>query len=71
MTTKERITCRTHCPCWNSIDKDCELFGENHPTPKKCPHFINENKGFDLSKIKVANLFEMEDDFMEIEDDSK
>ena len=47
MNTKERIMCRTHCPCWNSIDKDCELFGENHPTPKKCPHFINENKGFE------------------------
>lgn len=39
--TKERITCRTHCIYWNSIDRDCEIYGENHPCPRKCAIYKN------------------------------
>ena len=43
----ERITCKRYCLCWNDIDGDCELFGENHPFPRKCPHYMAEiNKKF-------------------------
>ena len=38
--SKERITCKRYCIEWNDIDKDCELFGENHPCPRKCPFWL-------------------------------
>lgn len=31
--------CSTHCPTWNSWDRDCEIYGENHPSPSKCPYY--------------------------------
>lgn len=36
---KGRLSCKSHCFLWNSIDKDCEAFGDNHPCPRKCPIF--------------------------------
>ena len=47
---KETLTCRTHCVKWNSIDKDCELYGENHLRPTNCISFW-------LQKIKVGRIF--------------
>lgn len=47
---KETLTCRTHCIYWNNIDKDCELYGENHPHPTNCISFW-------LQKIKVGRIF--------------
>ena len=38
--SKERIMCKTHCIQWNEQDKDCDLYGENHPCPKKCPFWL-------------------------------
>lgn len=40
---KQRMTCKSYCDCWNSIDRDCELFGDNHPCPRKCPHYLAAN----------------------------
>ena len=51
---KETLTCRTHCIYWNSIDKDCELYGENHLRPTNCISFW-------LQKIKVGRIFKQED----------
>lgn len=48
--SKERIMCKTHCIYWNSEDKDCELYGENHPCPSKCISYW-------LQKIKVGRIF--------------
>lgn len=39
--TKERITCREYCNKWNDIDRDCEIYGEHHPCPRKCPFYKN------------------------------
>lgn len=36
---KERIMCKTHCIVWNDIDKDCEIYGEHHPCPRRCPYY--------------------------------
>ena len=36
---KERIMCKTHCIMWNDIDKDCEIYGENHPCPRGCQYY--------------------------------
>lgn len=36
---KPRMTCKQYCPVWNDIDKDCELYGEHHLTPRTCPHY--------------------------------
>jgi len=41
MMTKERITCREYCNKWNDIDKDCEIYGEHHPCPRKCTIYKN------------------------------
>lgn len=50
--SKERITCRTHCPTWNSEDKDCEIYGEHHFTPRTCPHYNKELKQEMTDKLK-------------------
>lgn len=44
---KKRVTCKSYCWLWNSDDKDCEMYGENHPRPKECPYF----------KFKYAGLY--------------
>ena len=31
--------CKTHCIVWNNIDKDCEIYGEHHPCPRRCPYY--------------------------------
>lgn len=41
---KERITCKTHCVKWNSIDKDCEIYGEHHPCPRKCYWWLKDQQ---------------------------
>ena len=40
---KKRITCKTYCPVWNDYDRDCEIYGENHPSPRQCEHFRRRN----------------------------
>lgn len=54
--SKERITCRTHCPTWNSVDKDCEIYGIYHPTPRKCPYFLMNNSEY-REKFKIVSDF--------------
>lgn len=41
---KPRMTCKQYCPVWNDIDKDCEIYGEHHFTPRTCPHYNKEGK---------------------------
>ena len=41
---KQRMTCKQYCPVWNDIDKDCEIYGEHHFTPRTCPHYNKELK---------------------------
>lgn len=41
---KPRMTCKQYCPVWNDIDKDCEIYGEHHFTPRTCPHYNKELK---------------------------
>lgn len=42
---KERARCSTHCGTWNSEDRDCEFYGEQHPSPSRCLYFLeNELK---------------------------
>jgi hypothetical protein len=41
---KPRMTCKKYCPVWNDIDKDCEIYGEHHFTPRTCPHYNKELK---------------------------
>lgn len=37
---KERARCSTHCGTWNSKDRDCEIYGEQHCPPSKCRYFL-------------------------------
>ena len=41
---KPKMTCKKYCPVWNVIDKDCEIYGEHHFTPRTCPHYNKELK---------------------------
>lgn len=41
---KPRMTCKKYCPVWNDTDKDCEIYGEHHFTPRTCPHYNKELK---------------------------
>ena len=40
MRTK-KYKCRDVCPTWNRQDRDCEIYGETHPTPLQCPYFAH------------------------------
>lgn len=40
---KVRITCREWCPIWNSEDRDCEIYGVDHLSPRTCPHYNGED----------------------------
>lgn len=37
---KERARCSTHCGTWNREDRDCEIYGEQHPSPARCRYFL-------------------------------
>lgn len=37
---KKRAKCSVWCPMWNSIDRDCELMGEQRLTPSTCRRFL-------------------------------
>ena len=37
---KERARCSTHCGTWNREDRDCEIYGEQHPSPARCWYFL-------------------------------
>lgn len=39
---KKRARCSKYCSVWNSEDRDCEIYGELHPTPSTCPYFLNK-----------------------------
>ena len=41
-TRKPRMTCKRYCAVWNDIDKDCEIYGEHHFTPRTCPFYKKE-----------------------------
>jgi len=51
----ERITCKSYCNCWNDTDKDCELYGEHHPCPRKCPHFMDKIYWIDCKDLAKIN----------------
>lgn len=68
--------CKTHC--WRKLSREEVEWLENNPNRMSGADFssdckdyqpIGKQKGFDLSKITVADLFQMEDDFMELEDE--
>ena len=37
---KQKARCSQYCPTWNSYDRDCEIYGEHHPSPSRCPYFL-------------------------------
>lgn len=57
---KDRITCRTHCILWNSIDKDCEIYGEQHISPRKCSFYnsgqcIKDNTSYEEPTVLLKD----------------
>lgn len=50
---KERARCSTHCGTWNREDRDCEIYGEHHPSPANCRYFLEtelEKRGIQIVK---------------------
>lgn len=37
---KLRAQCRRYCGTWNSEDRDCEIYGDYHPSPAHCGYFL-------------------------------
>ena len=63
--------CELPCknPCWRRLTKEeIEWLKKNPNRQAYTLVCLEKHKGFDLSKVTAANLFEMEDDFMEIEE---
>lgn len=50
---KPRMTCKKYCSVWNDVDKDCEIYGEHHFTPRTCPHYNIDI----LEKMKMAEMY--------------
>lgn len=44
--SKTRMTCKSYCELWNSWDRDCEAYGENHRRPRNCPIFLLRHPEF-------------------------
>lgn len=64
--------CELPCknPCWRRLtDEEKEWLANNPNRQAYTLQCLEKSKGFDLSKITASNLFEMEDDFMELEDE--
>ena len=53
----ERISCKKHCLCWDFYDNDCEIYGEQHTCPRKCPFWLADNKikAKDLDNNKIQD----------------
>ena len=39
---KQKARCDRYCGTWNSEDKDCEIYGEQHPSPARCLFFLKQ-----------------------------
>lgn len=39
----QRITCKMICSCWDTIDKDCHIYGQYHFCPRTCPFFKQQH----------------------------
>lgn len=37
----KKYKCRDVCAAWNREDRDCEIYGETHPSPLQCPYFTH------------------------------
>ncbi|MDE5581817.1 MAG: hypothetical protein K2I95_10420 [Treponemataceae bacterium] len=37
---RNRARCSKYCSKWNSEDRDCEIYGDNHPSPSRCQVFL-------------------------------
>lgn len=35
----KRLYCKDYCSLWDTIDKDCDMYGERHPRLRECPIF--------------------------------
>lgn len=37
---KQQARCDRYCGTWNREDRDCEIYGEYHPSPARCWYFL-------------------------------
>ena len=37
----KKYKCRDVCATWNRENRDCEIYGETHPVPLRCPYFAH------------------------------
>ena len=40
----KKYKCRNVCATWNKEDRDCEIYGDHHPSPLRCPYFSRHIK---------------------------
>lgn len=37
---EQRMRCNQCCGAWDSFDRDCYIFGSNHPAPSRCEYYL-------------------------------
>lgn len=47
---QERARCDRFCATWNTQDKDCEIYGMNHPSPANCYYYIRKELELRIKK---------------------
>ena len=36
----KRARCSQYCSCWDTYDKDCEIYGNQYTPPSRCPFYL-------------------------------
>lgn len=36
----KKATCRRYCGTYDTYDRDCEIFGNYHPSPSRCEYYL-------------------------------
>lgn len=36
----KKATCRRYCGTYDTIDRDCEIYGNYHPSPSRCKYYL-------------------------------
>lgn len=47
---KLRARCSQYCSVWNCEDRDCEIYGSDHPSPSRCLVFLKQEMNCEVEK---------------------
>lgn len=47
-----KAKCSQYCGTYNTEDKDCEIYGNSHPSPSRCEYFLTRK----LEAFRKGNM---------------